>query len=252
MNCNETLELLNSLVDNELLPVEAEAVKNHLQHCGKCRHEFEQTDDLHKTLSKVARYTVPDSLAIQISKQIAGLEEKQPAVRNWNRWVTLAATHAAAALLGVAIYFSISSFLDNSTAMQDDIIAVHVRSLMEQNLAHVSTSDSHTLQPWFAGKIDYAPSVHDLEIDGFPLIGGRVDQLNGRKVAVLVYQRRKHLINLFIEIATVDTPQAEFVRWGRRGYHVVTTQQGDFVYSAVSDLSTDELEEFLQLIQAKN
>jgi anti-sigma factor RsiW len=91
-----------------------------------------------------------------------------------------------------------------------------------------------------------------LEIDGFPLIGGRVDQLNGRKVAVLVYQRRKHLINLFIEITTVDTPQAEFVRWDRRGYHVVTTQQGDFVYSAVSDLSSDELEKFLQLIQAKN
>lgn len=248
MNCDEAQDLLNSLIDNELPPYEAEAVEVHLQHCGKCQREHRLIADLHKTLAELPRYPVPDSLAIQVTERIASLDGKQLPAHRWVRWATLTGTHAAAALFGAAVLFSMSPFLDYPTPSSDDIIAVHVRSLMKQNLTQVTAGDSHTVKPWFAGKIDYAPPVHDLAAEGFPLIGGRVDQLNGQKVAVLVYRRRKHWINLFIAVATAGSQYNEPVRRDRNGYTVVSAQQGDFVYWAVSDLSPEELAEFLKLM----
>lgn len=252
MNCDESRELLNSLVDNELPPVEANAVKTHLQVCRECLHEYQLIVELHKTMSKVPRYSVPEPLAIKVSNQITSFAEKQPGTFVWNSWPTLAATHFAAALVGAVIYFGVSSLPDISTPLHDDIISAHVHSLMRQKLTQVTTGDSHTVKPWFVGKVDYAPPVYDLKTDGFPLVGGRVDQLNGRKVAVLVYQRRKHWINLFIEIATENSQRAEQEQWNRNGYNVVSIRRDDFVYSAASDLPTDELENFLQLVHAKN
>ena len=251
MTCNEIRELLNSLVDNELPVVEADAVNTHLEHCIECQLEHQLIADLHKTMSKVTRYSVPESLAMQVSNQIASIDAKQPRNIKMNQWLILAGTHVTAALFGAIILFSLVSLLDNSAPAQDDIISVHVRSMMDQKLTQITTGESHTVKPWFAGKVDYAPPVYDLATDGFPLIGGRVDQLNDRNVAVLVYQRRKHWINLFIEVATSNKQRLETKRWSRNGYNVVSSQQGDFVYLAVSELSADELEKFMQLVHAK-
>jgi anti-sigma factor RsiW len=252
MDCNETRDLLNSLVDDELPAVEAEAVKTHLQHCAECQHEYQLIFDLHKTISKVPRYSVPESLATQVSNQIASFDENHPTSLVWNRWLTLAGTHVAAALIGAGIFFSIWSLPDNPAPLQDYIISAHVSSLMKQKLTQITTGDTHTVKPWFAGKVDYAPPVYDLNTEGFPLIGGRVDQFDDRKVAVLVYQRRKHWISLFIDVSAANAQQFEQELWSHNGYNVVTMQQGDFIYSAVSDLSAVELEIFFQLILANN
>lgn len=250
MNCDEAQDLLNPLIDNELPLCEVKAVTAHFEHCEACQLEYRLIDDLHQTLAGVPRYPVPDSLAIQVTEQITNLEGTQRLPCRWRRWATLTGSHVAAALAGVVIFLSVSSLRDNPTRLQDNLIGAHIRSLMEQNLTQVTTGDSHSVKPWFAGKVDYAPPVYDLKADGFPLIGGRIDRLNGQNVAVLVYQRRKHWINLFIAVASADTRQAEQAQWNRNGYHVVSAPQGDFIYWSVSDLSADELGEFLRLVLA--
>jgi anti-sigma factor RsiW len=118
----------------------------------------------------------------------------------------------------------------------------HVRSLIGTHLTDVATSDQHTVRPWFEGKLDFAPPVEDLSASGFPLVGGRVEYVNGRSVAALVYERRKHFINLFVwprsgaEEVISEKPQ--------RGYNVLHWTSNGMTYWALSEISEDDLRKF--------
>jgi anti-sigma factor RsiW len=133
--------------------------------------------------------------------------------------------------------------------MAEEVVSSHVRSLMASHLVDVSSSDRHVVKPWFAGKLDFSPSVVDLIDHGFPLIGGRLDYLDKRPVAAVVYQRREHVINLFIRPAAHD---ADAVRTPvtTQGYHLLSWTRAGMTYVAVSDLNTNELLEFVRLVQA--
>jgi len=111
------------------------------------------------------------------------------------------------------------------------------------------SSDQHTVKPWFDGKIDFAPQVHDLAAKGFPLVGGRLDYLDGKTVAALVYQRNKHAINLFITPAPTNRSTSPTVT-SRRGYNVVAWTNNGMKYWAVSDLNQTELRQFTQLFES--
>jgi anti-sigma factor RsiW len=159
----------------------------------------------------------------------------------WN-WLALAAAIALAA-------FVASSFLPKlrqpgaDQFLATELIASHVRSLMADHLTDVASSDQHTVKPWLDVKLDFAAPVVDLLGDGFPLIGGRLDYLDNHSVAALVYQRRKHFINLFIWPTTpADSKEQKMVE--REGYHLVHWADGDFTYWAVSDVSVGDLQTF--------
>jgi len=119
---------------------------------------------------------------------------------------------------------------------------------MADHLADVASSDQHTVKPWLDAKLDFAAPVVDLSGDGFPLIGGRLDYLDNHSVAALVYQRRKHFINLFIWPTTpADSKEQKMVE--REGYPLVHWADGDFTYWAVSDVSVGDLQNFQRLFE---
>ena len=131
----------------------------------------------------------------------------------------------------------------------EDLISSHVRSLQVDHLSDVVSSDKHTVKPWFNGKLDFSPPVTDLATQGFPLVGGRLDYLDGRTVAVLIYRHNQHPINLYVWPST-DRDAAPQVQ-GRQGYHLIRWAAGGMVYWVVSDLATNELELFVRTVRSQ-
>jgi len=159
--------------------------------------------------------------------------------RRWNPWGLASGFAAAFALmLAVGVYLAMPGADER---LADDIVAAHVRSLMVDHAFDVASSDSHTVKPWFAGKLDYSPPVVDLAAQGFALVGGRLDYLDRRPVAALVYKHRQHLINLFI------LPAARGARprsLDQQGFHLAAWDRAGMTWWAVSDLNAQELAQF--------
>ena len=118
----------------------------------------------------------------------------------------------------------------------------------ETAFVDVRSTDQHTVKPWFLGKLDFSPPVVDLASLGYPLAGGRVDYLDGRPVAALVYQHRQHAINVFVAPVGDRTILTEDIR-SIRGFHVHHWRRDDLAFWAVSDLKDDELTEFVRALR---
>jgi anti-sigma factor RsiW len=174
---------------------------------------------------------------------------RQPELRTilwgtpWN-WLGLAAAIVFAAIIALNLVPRLQRpGADQFLATQ--LIASHVRSLMANHLTDVASSDQHTVKPWLDAKLDFAPAVVDLSSEGFPLIGGRLDYLDNRPVAALIYQRRKHFINLFVWPAAPDATKTPKTIT-RQGYQLLHWVDSDFNYWAVSDVSDNDLQAFKQ------
>src|SRR5438094_10648043 len=119
---------------------------------------------------------------------------------------------------------------------------------MANHLTDVPSSDQHTVKPWFNGKLDFSPPVVDLAPQAFPLVGGRLDYLDGRAVAALVYRHRQQPINVYIAPSAKKDMPAQAL--DRQGYHIVHWTSHGMDYWAVSDLAEDELARFARLLGA--
>jgi anti-sigma factor RsiW len=153
---------------------------------------------------------------------------------------------AIAALVLLAVYFIRTPGMPEVVR---EAVADHVRSLQVSHLMDIASTDQHTVKPWFAGKVDYSPQVVDLAPAGYPLIGGRLDVLDNRNVAALIYQRRKHYINLFIWPS--NGPSLPGKLYVRNGYHALGWTKSGINYMAVSELGEQEFADFVKMIQDK-
>jgi anti-sigma factor RsiW len=145
---------------------------------------------------------------------------------------------AASVLLMASIAWNIAMLRSRAAT---DVLSAHIRSLTGTHLFDVPSSDQHTVKPWFNGKLDFAPPVKDL--DGFPLLGGRLEYFDAHPAAALIYGRRNHTINLFI---WPSPPTAE-VSQSQNGYHLESWSANGMTFWAVSDLNETELKEFMSL-----
>ncbi len=249
MNCDRVQLLLNGYIDGELDLVSSLDIEEHMQSCAACSSRYRQLMSLHTAASNKSLYrSAPPSLEKRIR---ASLRKASPASPAWFTfpWVLFTTTALMAVLvLSVAGFLGRSLFTSQSeTSLAQQVQTAHVRSLMANHLMDVTSTDQHTVKPWFDGKLDFSPPVTDLAGQGFPLIGGRLDYLDGRPVAALIYQRNKHYINLFIWPSTDN--QTGLQNSTYNGYHLFHWNQSGMTFWAVSDVESAALETFVQLFQ---
>jgi anti-sigma factor RsiW len=137
---------------------------------------------------------------------------------------------------------------DHDLPETNELVSAHVRSLMATHLFDIASSDQHTVKPWFAGKLNFSPTVTDLYAQGFQLIGGRLDYIGGKPVAALVYQHEKHIINVFEGIGQPDKLEPRIVR-SSQGFNLVIDRTKDIKLWLVSDLNVTELGHLADLLK---
>jgi anti-sigma factor RsiW len=254
MDCAQAKTLLGAYIDQELDLRSALEIEEHLKSCESCARTLANHQVLRKGLSSpVLSYSAPAALRRRVLAATAdrapSLPPSRPAWHEWLAWrpMTMAASFAAFVLIlssGTLRWRS----LQREDAVAEEVVAGHVRSLEASHLTDVLSSDRHTVKPWFAGKLDYAPPVEDFAADGFPLVGGRLDYVGGRPVSALVYRRAGHTINLYVWPGSGESPQTSRAE---RGFHVTRWTRKGMSYWAVSDLNEEELSRFASLLRTR-
>lgn len=237
--CVDQELLLGGLVDGELDAANTALVEAHVARCEACREELERLQAVRSLLQiEGVRDRAPESL----TRRIASLPEVAPKAANENRvpsWLAPGAIGALAASLAMISFVTPAT----TAAVDQDLVSSHVRSLQPGHLTDVQTTNQHIVKPWFNGRIDFAPPVPELADKGFPLVGGRLDSINGKTVPAIVYKRRLHTVNLYVW-PTKESGERAFVK---EGFAVREWTRNGLRFAAVSDIPAAELEQFEKL-----
>jgi anti-sigma factor RsiW len=260
-DCAEMRLLVQADVDGELEAAEAAGVEAHLQRCPDCAAVQMQLISLVGRVRRdVTSFAAPPKLRAAVLARLADLappEELTQRSAHDNRaswWSRLPRLHLGSATpfgagFALAACLALIFILPHTGSLPDAVVSDHIRALQPGHLMDVVSTDQHTVKPWFDGRLDFAPPVKNFEAQGFVLAGGRLDYLDGKKVAALIYQRRQHLIDLYV------WPDGGHLDHGptagsRSGYNFLHWSQDGMAFWAVSDLAPNELAALVNLLRS--
>jgi anti-sigma factor RsiW len=239
MRCEEAEILLHALVDDELDAGHARDVEAHMATCKRCAAQFRDYREMRGAFASAKLgYEAPADLRRRIDTRLPSTTlkpDRRSLLKGFAFGTGLSALAASAVVVAVMRN-------DQDGRIRAEIVSAHLRSLQADHLTDVVSTDQHTVKPWFNGKLDAAPPLADLTAQGFTLIGGRLDYLDGKAVAALVYRRRIHVINLFI-MQTADGERRTAIETVQ-GFNLRCWSEAGFILWAISDLNGEELEDF--------
>ena len=251
-DCAEVRFLLQADLDGELDVGDTALLAAHLAHCPDCAAEQKAMAALSARLrGELPYHAVParlrqaieTAMAIPAAVPSVRIAARRPWLRFSGHWLDRALPFGAG--LAVAAVVALVIVAPRGDDLTASVVASHIRALQPGHLMDVVSTDQHTVKPWFDGRLDYAPPVKDLASAGFPLVGGRLDYLDGRPVAALAYHRAQHVIDLTVwpSARRIAAPSGS---GERNGYNYVRWSQNEMEFWAVSDLNQAELSEFVQ------
>jgi len=232
--------MVDAYIDGELTATESADFERALEGCPECRKRLASARALSGLLRELPAEPAPDLLRARVERELRTIAgQPRERLRQRMPWGAMAASVIVALGLGW-----LGGTLTGQGGRQSDaLVASYLRVAMAEHTVDVASSDRHTVKPWYAGRIDYAPPVHDLTAQGFPLLGGRLDVVDGRKVAVLVYRRNQHKLALSLWPASASGNSAARVS-ERDGFAIAEWRHAGFEFRAVSDLAPGEMASF--------
>lgn len=251
MPCDVKELELASFFDGEL-PAAAQAnMARHIALCSSCTQSLRNFSAIRDGLKKEAP-EVPEGLAARIGHALArdssgGETLPSTIIPRWKlpRFAGLAASYAAVALLAGGISYFVLHQQQGIDAVNHDVVAAHVRALMQDAPYQVASSDQHTVKPWFAGRAEFSPQVRDFAAQGYSLVGGRMDYVDGHRVAAMVYRHNMHLIDLMMWPAASSDSAPQFSM--SEGFQIASWIEGGLEARAISDMGADEMKAFAGL-----
>jgi anti-sigma factor RsiW len=246
MTCEETSILLHALIDGELDAGHTREVEAHLATCQRCARQLRDYRVMRRASTAPAmRHQAPASLRRRIEGALPAPRARIQTRRSLLQGFAMGSAASAALAAGLVVFVMRR---DEDQRILGDVVSAHLRSLQGDRLIDVQSSDRHMVKPWFNGRLDVAPPVVDLTAQGFTLIGGRLDYVDGRPVASIVYKRRAHVINLFVAQAMGPEQRAAIEKV--QGFNIWRWTKADLGFWAVSDINAEELQEFGDKFQA--
>jgi len=246
MNCPQALALVDAYADGELDAAGMLEMEKHLRGCEACAAASRNALALKKAVKQDALFfQAPPAFRRRLE---AELRSQAVAISWWDlrSWTSPARAAAGFSVAGLALILALAITRPGAEQrIEAEVVSSHVRSLMANHLLDVVSTDQHTVKPWFNGKLEFSPPVNNLAAQDFPLAGGRLDYVDGHSAAALVFQRHKHIINLFIW-PDPKSKSAPSLLTAVQGYHVIHWSDAGMTFWAASDLNEKELMEFVQ------
>jgi mycothiol system anti-sigma-R factor len=247
MNCADFAGKVHAYVDGEMGGDERTAVERHLATCADCASARAAILRLRERIrAEVPQHAAPESLRARVLDALpaAAAKHTRSALRTSRaRWLALGALAGCAATLVAWLLGNVVLEWQEGRNLAREAVSAHVRATLSDRLVQVASSDRHTVKPWMSSRLDYSPPVRDLAGDGFPLVGGRLDYIDGRPVATLVYRYREHVIDVFVRPLPARPPPADEA--AVRGFNLAHATGAAMDWLAVSDVSADVLRSFV-------
>ena len=248
MDCAQTRAHIECHADGELDPIASASVESHLHGCVACRHAMDGLVSLRALIrEEVPYHRAPASLRQGIRARLDSADASAKVSRTW--WEQWLRPVALVAVTAVVTWIAASQQTPPSRderVVAREVIASYARSALTGHHSDIASSERHTVKPWLSSKLDFSPPVTDLTDAGFPLAGGRLDYVDSRPVAVLVYHRRQHLIDVFIWPGTQAPRVPPSLALSERGYQVIHWAQDGMTFWAISDLNAPEMKTFTE------
>jgi anti-sigma factor RsiW len=240
---NEELQL-NAYCDGELDPAAAAEFSRRMDADASLKARYERLMALRQAVRSLPLPDMPSDLQARIQAKLdAEMEPSRSSnvtVLHRRSWSFQAL--AASAVFGAVISGSVLKTVDHfgqADTVASEVVAGHIRGLLAQQPFDVASSDRHTVKPWFTSRLPESPQVPDLSARGFALLGGRVDVIDNRPVATIVYKHAAHTVSLTTLKAGQSISDQTIA-----GYNVRSWSDANFTYVAVCDLPSADLAVF--------
>jgi len=249
MNCDEVQQLLEAYLDGELTLSDRRDIDLHISECKSCLRQFENLQKLQIQIRSVQYQPLPAALKGSIENSLRDITGEPARRSELFRWISIGGGSMITGVLATWLVMTVLLISPASSQIADSVINMHINSLLADHITDVRSTDRHTVKPWFNGRIGFAPPVKTFEPQGYQLMGGRLDYLDGQTVSALVYKRRAHVINLFVLKNNHPSDTRSTASLQRHGYNLVSWHKEGLAFWLISDLNKKELMQFAALTQ---